>query len=113
MGRNRTNSPIYAGSNTLISREALEEVGGMSIKNITEDFATGIKIQSKGYKCFAISEELAHGLAPIDFKSLIKQRQRWGRGCVQTGRKVNILFKRGLNLKQRLCFNIVLILESI
>lgn len=103
VGRNRTNSPIYAGSNTLISREALEEVGGISIKNITEDFATGIKIQSKGYKCFAISEELAHGLAPIDFKSLIKQRQRWGRGCVQTIRSFKFLFSN-LGIRAKLSY---------
>lgn len=103
VGRNRTNSPIYAGSNTLISREALEEVGGIAIKNITEDFATGIKIQSKGYKCFAISEVLAHGLAPIDFKSLIKQRQRWGRGCVQTIRSFKFLFSN-LGMRAKLSY---------
>ena len=103
VGRNRTNSPIYAGSNTLISREALEEVGGISIKNITEDFATGIKIQSKGYKCFAISEELAYGLAPMDFKSLIKQRQRWGRGCIQTVRSFKFLFSN-LGIRAKLSY---------
>lgn len=103
VGRNRTNSPIYAGSNTLISREALEEVGGIAIKNITEDFATGIKIQGKGYKCFAISEVLAHGLAPIDFKSLIKQRQRWGRGCVQTIRSFKFLFSN-LGIRAKLSY---------
>lgn len=103
VGRNRTNSPIYAGSNTLISREALEEVGGIAIKNITEDFATGIKIQSKGYKCFAISEVLAHGLSPTDFKSLIKQRQRWGRGCVQTIRSFKFLFS-DLGMRAKLSY---------
>lgn len=91
VGRNRTNTPIYAGSNTVISREALEEVGGITTGTITEDFATGIKIQSKGYKCFAISKVLANGLAPNDFKSLLKQRQRWGRGCVQTIRNFDFL----------------------
>lgn len=92
VGRNRTNSPIYAGSNTVISRKALEEVGGITTGNITEDFATGIKIQSKGYTCYAIDTPLAHGLAPTDFKSLLKQRQRWGRGCIQTVRSFKFLF---------------------
>ncbi|GAA0725541.1 glycosyltransferase [Clostridium malenominatum] len=94
VGRNRTNSPIYAGSNTIISRDALNDVGGITTGTITEDFATGIEIQSKGYKCFAISKVVAHGLAPNDFKSLIKQRQRWGRGCVQTLRKSNFIFSK-------------------
>lgn len=84
VGRNSTNSAIYAGSNTVISRQALEDVGGIRIKTITEDFATGIDIQEKGYTCFAIDKVLAAGLAPNDFPSLLKQRQRWGRGCVQT-----------------------------
>lgn len=92
VGRNSSNSAIYAGSNTVISRQALEEVGGIRTKTITEDFATGIDIQAKGYTCFAIDEVLASGLAPDDFPNLLKQRQRWGRGCVQTIRSSRFLF---------------------
>ncbi len=92
VGRNSSNSAIYAGSNTVISRQALEEVGGIRTKPITEDFATGIYIQAKGYTCFAIDEVLASGLAPDDFPNLLKQRQRWGRGCVQTIRSARFLF---------------------
>ena len=92
VGRNSSNSAIYAGSNTLISRRALEEVGGIRTKTITEDFATGIDIQAKGYTCFAIDKVLASGLAPDDFPNLLKQRQRWGRGCVQTIRSSRFLF---------------------
>ena len=92
VGRNSSNSAIYAGSNTVISRRALEEVGGIRTKTITEDFATGIDIQAKGYTCFAIDKVLASGLAPDDFPNLLKQRQRWGRGCVQTIRSFKFLF---------------------
>lgn len=92
VGRNSSNSPIYAGSNTLISREALDEVGGIRTKTITEDFATGIDIQAEGYTCFAIDKVLASGLAPDDFPNLLKQRQRWGRGCVQCIRSFKFLF---------------------
>jgi len=94
VGRNKTNSPIYAGSNTLISREALESVNYIRTGTITEDFATGIDIQENGYTCYAIPTVLAHGLAPNDFKSLIKQRQRWGRGCIQTLRGTDFLFNK-------------------
>lgn len=82
--RNRTNTPIYAGSNTVIAREALRAVGGIQTGTVTEDFATGIAIQAAGYTCYATSKPLAHGLSPTDMRSLIKQRQRWGRGCVHT-----------------------------
>lgn len=92
VGRNSSNSAIYAGSNTVISRQALEEVGGIRTGTITEDFATGIDIQSKGYTCFAVDKVLTSGLAPTDFPTLLKQRQRWGRGCVQTIRSFRFLF---------------------
>ncbi|MFH5187381.1 glycosyltransferase [Paenibacillus sp. TAB 01] len=102
VGRNKTNSVIYGGTNTVISRQALEEIGGFYTEVITEDFATGILIQSKGYKCYAINEVHASGLAPADLRSLIKQRERWARGCIQTGKKLNIFFIKGLTLAQRL-----------
>lgn len=104
LARNRTNSVIYGGSNTVISREALEEVDGFYTYSITEDFATGILIQSKGYRCYAIPEVHASGLSPTDLKSLIKQRERWARGCIQTGRRLNILFRRGLGFWQKISY---------
>ena len=94
IGRNHTNSAIYAGSNTVIARAALQEVGGIRTGTITEDFATGIDIQAAGYVTYAIDAELAHGLAPSDFRSLIKQRQRWARGCVQVVRDPHFLTKK-------------------
>ncbi|AAK79528.1 cellulose synthase (UDP-forming) [Clostridium acetobutylicum] len=102
VARNKTNSVIYGGTNTLISRKALNDVGGFYTDAITEDFATGIYIESKGYHCYAIDEIHASGLAPEDLKGLVKQRERWARGCIQTGKRLNILGIKGLNLKQKL-----------
>lgn len=104
VARNKSNSVIFGGSNTMLSRKALEEVGGFYTKALTEDFATGMLIQSKGYKCYAIDEVHASGLSPSDLMSLDKQRDRWARGCIQTGRKLNILFRKGLNFKQKLSY---------
>ena len=103
VGRNGSNSAIYAGSNTVLSREALEEVGGIRTGTITEDFATGIDIQAKGYTCYAIKTVLASGLAPTDFPNLLKQRQRWGRGCVQTIRSLKFWFTK-LSLRSKLSY---------
>ncbi|SFG50782.1 cellulose synthase (UDP-forming) [Lachnospiraceae bacterium C7] len=90
VNRNQSNSPIYAGSNTLISREALELVGGIATGTITEDFETGIHIQDEGYTCYATSTPYAHGLSPDTLDSLIKQRERWGRGCVFSLRRIKV-----------------------
>lgn len=94
LGRNASNSAIYAGSNTVISRQALEEVGGIRTGTITEDFATGIDIQTAGYTTYAIDTVLAAGLTPNDFTDLLKQRQRWGRGCVQAVRSLKFWTSR-------------------
>ncbi len=102
--KNATNTVIYGGSNTVIARAALEAVGGFFEKSITEDFATGILIQSKGYQCYATNKPLASGLAPNDLKSLIMQRERWARGCIQTIRRLNIFFRKGLNWKQKISY---------
>lgn len=104
ISKNKNNSIIYGGTNTVIARKALEDAGGYYTKAITEDFATGLIIQSKGYKCFAIGEVHASGMAPSDLMSLIKQRQRWARGCIQTGRRLNILFRKGLSFSQKLSY---------
>lgn len=104
VNRNYANAPIYAGSNTLISRRALTKVGGIATDSITEDFATGIRIQAAGYRCYAIPTVLAHGLAPATLRDLISQRRRWGRGCVQTLRQSHWLRHMGLPLRTRLSY---------
>ncbi len=102
LGKNASNSVVYSGSNTVFSRESLESVGGFTVGVITEDIATGISLQSAGYQCYALNSIQASGLAPLDLESLIKQRKRWARGCIQTFRKVNPLFKKDLAISQRL-----------
>lgn len=104
VGRNSANASLYAGSNTLISREALEAVGGISTGTITEDFETGIRIQAKGYSCYAFDEPLAHGLAPTDVDGLIKQRVRWGRGCIYSLRRIHILLNPNLKFNTKLSY---------
>lgn len=99
VGRNRSNSAIYAGSNTIISRKALESIGGIVTGTITEDMATGIEIQKAGYRCYSVDEVSASGLTPLDVESLIKQRIRWGRGCIDIMKKKHFLLgKNGKGL---------------
>jgi cellulose synthase (UDP-forming) len=102
IGRNVSNSALYAGSNTLISREALQAVGNIATDSITEDFETGINIQAKGYRTFAISETLAQGLAPTSIQSLINQRVRWARGCIQSLRNVKLLTNKELPVSTKI-----------
>ena len=102
VARTKTNSVIYGGSNTMISREALEAVGGFYTEAITEDFATGILIQKKGYVTLGIGEPLASGLSATDLQGLIQQRVRWARGVIATGRKMHIYTSSDLSFAQKM-----------
>lgn len=102
LGKNHSNSVIYGGSNTILSREALVEIGGFVTGIITEDIATGMLIQSKGYVSYAVDSIQASGLSPHDLEGILKQRNRWARGCIQTFRRYCPLFLKGLSFKQRL-----------
>lgn len=102
VAHNYDNAPIYAGSNTILARAALDEVDLIATNSITEDFMTGIRIQKKGYRNYAISKPLAHGLAPDRIKSLLNQRERWARGNIQTMRREHVLLTPHLSLRQKL-----------
>jgi cellulose synthase (UDP-forming) len=104
VGRNIIGVPIFAGTNTLFSRDALDDVGGIATGTITEDFETGINIQSKGWTTYAISTILAHGLAPDDIKKMLAQRERWGRGNIHAMRHSKLLFKKGLSFAAKIAY---------
>lgn len=104
VGRNSFNAPIYAGSNTVISREALAEVGGICTGTITEDFETGLLIEAKGYKCYAVNKLLAKGLSPTTVSSLIKQRERWARGCIHSLRRHHIILNPKFPFKLKIAY---------
>ncbi len=102
VARTRTNSVIYGGSNTILSREALEKVGGFYTEGITEDFATGILIQKAGFVCLGTGDPLASGLSPNDLPNLVQQRIRWARGVIATGRKLHIYTSKDLSIGQKM-----------
>ena len=102
VARTRTNSVIYGGSNTVLSRKALEEVGGFYTGAITEDFATGILIEKKGYVSLSLGEPLASGMNPGSLRGLIRQRSRWARGVIATGRKMRIFTCKDLTFAQKM-----------
>ena len=102
--RNSSNAVAYTGSNTVLSRAALEEIGGFPTDTITEDFETGIRIQAKGYTAYSTSEPLASGLAPTSIKSMVTQRVRWARGVIQSIRNTKLLTNKGLPVDARISY---------
>lgn len=103
-GKNELNSAFMCGTNMLIRRDALNDVGGMCESNIAEDFVTSLFLHSKGWTSVYVPEILAEGLAPEDFFSYCKQQFRWARGSLEliVRPSYNPLFRRGLTFAQRM-----------
>lgn len=101
-GKNRLGSVFMCGTNMVVSRAALKQVGGMCEFNIAEDFLTSLFVHEKGWKSVYVPKVLAEGLAPEDFLSYYKQQYRWTRGSLEVIFKFNPIFRRGLTYKQKL-----------
>ena len=102
IAKNETNSAIYCGTNTVFSRKALDDTQGFAKGTISEDIATGMLIESKGYKCMALNNVEAYGMAVNDVTGFVKQRSRWARGCIQIFKKYKISSNPGLTARQKL-----------
>lgn len=102
--RNSSNTVAYTGSNTVILRKAMEEIGGFPYETITEDFETSVRLQKAGYITYATSEILAAGLSTTTVKSMIDQRIRWARGVIQSIQNTNAVFTSDLPLSGRISY---------
>jgi cellulose synthase (UDP-forming) len=103
-GKNRWNASFFCGTCAVISRKALEEVGGIATETITEDIHTSLLMHARGWKSVYLDHHLATGLAPDDVYSYYKQRTRWSLGNMRVMFINNPLFTRGLTLAQRLSY---------
>ncbi|MBX4191951.1 glycosyltransferase [Candidatus Parcubacteria bacterium] len=101
-GKNRLNAATMCGTNMLIARHALLEVGGMRTDSIAEDFVTGLLMHAQGYVSVYHGEVLAEGLATEDLLSYSKQQFRWARGALDVIFRYNPLFRSGLTLAQKI-----------
>jgi len=104
VAKTSSNSVIYGGSNTVIARKALDKIGGFFTESITEDFATGLLIESNGFVSLGLPEPLASGKTPDTFAEHIKQRVRWGRGVISTARQLKIFRRKNLSPIQKLSY---------
>ncbi len=102
--RNASNSVAYTGSNTVILRQAMEDIGGFPYHTITEDFETSLRMQKEGYITYATTETLASGLSTTTVASMIKQRVRWAQGVIQSIQNTNAIFTKKLPRATRISY---------
>lgn len=81
--RNEYNSIIFGGTMGLILREPLVAAGGWDEWCITEDAEVSVRILDLGYKSLYVHESYGHGVMPLDYAGLKKQRFRWAFGGMQ------------------------------
>ena len=102
--RGMFNAVLNVGSNAVFRRSAIEAIGMIPVGTITEDMATSMLLQAKGYRTIFINENLAMGLSPETFSDYVIQRDRWCRGNIQVLKKWNPLTLPGLSFMQRLIY---------
>jgi len=103
-GLDKWNGAFFCGSAALISRRALESVGGFSGLSITEDCETALDLHKRGWNSLYVDKPMIAGLQPESLVNFIGQRSRWCRGMVQILVLKNPLFASNISLKQRICY---------
>ena len=81
--RARRNAIIFAGTMGLIRRRALDEIGGWNADVVTEDAEASLRMLALGHRAVYVPHPYGHGLMPLSFDGLKKQRFRWALGGVQ------------------------------
>ncbi len=85
--RNEHNAIIFCGTMGLIRKSVVQEIGGWDEWCITEDAEASLRILKLGYKSVYINRAYGHGIMPLNFEGLKKQRFRWCFGGIQVLRK--------------------------
>lgn len=81
--RNEHNAIIQHGTMTIVTKDALEEVGGWSEWCITEDTELGMKLFEAGFEAAYIPQGMGAGLIPDTLEAFMSQRYRWVYGAMQ------------------------------
>ncbi|MFZ0336907.1 MAG: UDP-forming cellulose synthase catalytic subunit [Terracidiphilus sp.] len=103
-GNDFWNSAFFCGSCAVLSREALDQIGGIAVETVTEDAHTALRMQMNKWNTAYINIPQAAGLATERLSAHVGQRIRWARGMIQVLRTDNPLFAPGLTFAQRLCY---------
>jgi cellulose synthase (UDP-forming) len=103
VGKDRFGGAGLMGSNALIRRTALEDIGGYR-PGLAEDLETSVALHAAGWRSAYLREPLAPGLSPVDLPAFYKQQLKWARGVFEAGlRSLRGPFFR-FDLGQKLCY---------
>ncbi len=83
VSRNERNGAIFGGTMGLIRASALIRSGGWDEWCITEDAELSLRLLKMGYNGMHVDRSYGHGVMPLTFETLKKQRFRWCFGGIQ------------------------------
>jgi cellulose synthase/poly-beta-1,6-N-acetylglucosamine synthase-like glycosyltransferase len=81
--RNERNGAIFGGTMGLIRRSELQAAGGWDEWCITEDAELSLRLLRAGGRGIHVDQSFGHGIMPLTFEALKRQRYRWCFGGVQ------------------------------
>lgn len=104
VGKDRCGAASLMGSNAVIRRRALEEIGGYR-PGLAEDLETSLALHGAGWRSAYVRAPLAPGLTPADLPAFLKQQLKWASGVFEAalGAVRSGGFFR-LTLQQQLCY---------
>jgi cellulose synthase (UDP-forming) len=92
----------WYGSAAILRRSALVAVGGVRTATASDDFHTTVALHAAGWRTRYHHQTLVQGLAPLDLRAFLAQRERWARGHLGVMRtRENPVTCRHLTLRQR------------
>jgi cellulose synthase (UDP-forming) len=81
-GKDARGAMFCCGTNMVLRRATLDDVGGFPEGSLTEDFQLSITLHERGWRTAYVAEVLAQGIGPEDMASYASQQHRWAAGCL-------------------------------
>jgi cellulose synthase (UDP-forming) len=106
-GKARQGTAICVGTNVVFRRAALEQIGGVYRGSQTEDVHTSLRLHNLGWRSIFVSEHLARGLPPEDWRAYLGQQRRWARGAFEVLLSAHLWKRSKLNSRQRLQYSML------
>ncbi len=94
-GKSAQDAMFCCGTNVILRRAALEDVGGFDESSVTEDFATSLRFHMNGWSSAYLNKVCAFGMGPEDLGGYFKQQFRWALGTVGLLRSIAREFLKG------------------
>jgi cellulose synthase (UDP-forming) len=103
MTRARKDGATCVGSCAIYRREALEQNGGMSLAEHSEDLHTGFDLSQLGWRMRYLPIALSTGNCPDNVIAFLNQQYRWCSGTFSLLREAKF-WRAPIGLRTRLCY---------